>query len=372
MNSNVSRYHRHRFPPEIISHAVWLYHRFSLGFRDIEDLLAERGVIVSYETVRQWCMKFGHEYAWNLRRGQRRKGDIWHLDEVFVTIRGERHYLWRAVDQDGDVIDILVQRYRNAHTAKRFLRKLLKGQRNKPLRLLTDKLRSYSVAHRDVLPSVTHDTSQYANNRAEVSHQPTRQRERLMRRWSCARLRRCSLCYATNQLDKRSSSWRFTVWCRASSGWDVIYCEQRITGCYATGRSGNGVRPRLREKCPHLQVERHAGAVKLTEPFRRLATDDLSEEGASAEEIQAAGSWRSIQTPMDIYKDGVKDQHRKSAAEKLSKHHAQRFGNSRNPQHVGGLSTEMCTVLTQALKDKSLSDAEVAEVLALMNGPGGN
>jgi putative transposase len=105
---------------------------------------------------------------------------------VFVTIRGERHYLWRAVDQDGDVIDILVQRYRNAHAAKRFLRKLLKGQRNKPLRLVTDKLRNYSVAHRDFLPSVTHDTRQYVNNRAEVSHQPTRQRERQMRRFKSA------------------------------------------------------------------------------------------------------------------------------------------------------------------------------------------
>jgi putative transposase len=131
-------------------------------------------------------LKFGPEFAWNLRRRQRRKGDIWHLDEVFMTIRGERHYLWRAVDQDGEKIDILVQRYRNAHAAKRFLRKLLKGQRNKPLRLVTDKLRSYSVAHLDVLPSVTHDTRQYANNRAEVSHQPTRQRERLMRRFKSA------------------------------------------------------------------------------------------------------------------------------------------------------------------------------------------
>ena len=183
MNSNVSRYHRHRFPPQIISHAVWLYHRFSLSFRDIEDLLAERGVIVSHESVRQWCQKFGLDYARDLRRRQGRRGDIWHLDELFVNIRGERHYLWRAVDQDGDVIDILVQKHRNTDAAKRFLRKLLKGQRNKPHRLVTDKLRSYSGAHRDVLPSVTHDTRQYANNRAEVSHQPTRQRERLMRRF---------------------------------------------------------------------------------------------------------------------------------------------------------------------------------------------
>ena len=128
-------------------------------------------------------MKFGPEYARNLRRRQGRKGDIWHLDEVFVKIRGELHYLWRAVDQDGDVIDILVQKHRNARAAKRFFRKLLKGQGSEPWRLVTDKLRSYSAAQREVLPSVAHDTGQYANNRAEVSHQPTRQRERLMRRF---------------------------------------------------------------------------------------------------------------------------------------------------------------------------------------------
>ncbi len=186
MNIKASRYHRHRFPPQIISHAVWLYHRFCLSFRDIEDLLAERGVIVSHETVRQWCQKFGLDYARYLRRRQGRRGDVWHLDELFVNIRGKRHYLWRAVEQDGDVIDILVQKHRNAHAAKRFFRKLLKGQGSQPWRLVTDKLRSYAAAHRSVMPSVTHDTRQYANNRAEVSHQPTRQRERQMRRFKSA------------------------------------------------------------------------------------------------------------------------------------------------------------------------------------------
>ncbi len=112
MNSSASRYHRHRLPPKIISHAVGLYHRFSLSFRDIEDLLADRGVIVSHETVRQWCQKFGLDYARDLQRRLGRRGDIWHLDELFVNIRGTRHYLWRAVDQDGDVIDILIQRCR--------------------------------------------------------------------------------------------------------------------------------------------------------------------------------------------------------------------------------------------------------------------
>ena len=180
MKTNAKSYHGYRFPPEIISHGVWLYHRFALSFRDVEELLAKRGIIVTYETIRQWCRKFGPEYA---RKLKRRLGDIWHLDEVFVKIRGERHYLWRAVDQDGDLIDILVQRYRNARAASRFFRKLLKGQGSKPWQLVTDKLRSYGAAHRSIMPSVDHNTERYANNLAEVSHQPTRQRERQMRRF---------------------------------------------------------------------------------------------------------------------------------------------------------------------------------------------
>ena len=165
---------RHRFPPEIISHAVWLYHRFTLSFRDVEDLLAERGITVSYEATRSWCRKFGPAYARTLRRRQGRLGDIWHVDELFITIRGERYYLWRAVDQDGDVIDILVTRHRDKRAAKRFFRKVLKQQEAPPLQLVTDKLRSYPAAHREVFPSVTHRTGQHQNNRAEVSHQSTR------------------------------------------------------------------------------------------------------------------------------------------------------------------------------------------------------
>ena len=183
MKSRRSRYLRHRFPPEIIGRAVWLYYQFSLSFRQVEDVLAERGIIVSYETVRQWCRKFGPDYARQLKRRQGRLGDTWFLDEVFITINGQRQYLWRAVDQDGDVIDILVQPRRDGRAARRFFRRLLKSQRQEPFRLVTDKLGSYRVAHRTMMPSVTHDTNRYANNRAEVSHQPTRQRERQMRRF---------------------------------------------------------------------------------------------------------------------------------------------------------------------------------------------
>ena len=160
---------------------MWLYYHFNLSYRQVEGLLAERGIIVSYETVRQWCRKFGPDYARQLRRRQGRLGDTWFLDEVFVNINGKRQYLWRAVDQDGDVIDILVQPRRDGRAARRFFQKLLKSQRREPFRLVTDKLGSYRVAHRTIMPSVTHDTSQYANNRAEVSHQPTRRRERQMR-----------------------------------------------------------------------------------------------------------------------------------------------------------------------------------------------
>ena len=186
MTPTVLSYHGYRFPPEIISHAVWLYHRFCLSFRDVEDLLAERGVTVSYEAIRRWCQTFGLDYARRLRRRRGRLGDTWYLDELFVTIQGRRQYLWRAVDQDGDVIDILVQSRRDRRAAARFFRKLLKGQSREPRRLITDKLRSYAAAHRTVMPSVIHSTRQYENNRAEVSHQPTRQRERQMRRFKSA------------------------------------------------------------------------------------------------------------------------------------------------------------------------------------------
>ena len=185
MKTSQPSYRGYRFPPEIISHAVWLYHRFCLSFRDVEDLLAQRGVEVSYEAVRLWCLKFGPDYARKLKRKQGRLGDTWHLDEVFVKIQGRLHYLWRAVDQDGDVIDILVQQRRDRRAAKRFFRRLIKHQ-GEPIRIVSDKLGSYAAARRVVMPDVPHDTARYANNRAELSHQPTRQQERSMRKFKSA------------------------------------------------------------------------------------------------------------------------------------------------------------------------------------------
>ncbi|MGW3661176.1 IS6 family transposase [Streptomyces sp. NPDC005151] len=170
-----------RYPAEIIAHCVWLYHRFPLSYREVEELMLARGIIVSHETVRQWCVKFGPEYARQLRRHKPQAGDKWHLDEVYTKINGEWRYLWRAVDQDGNVLDILMQSRRDAKAAKRFMAKLMKKQRHVPRVLVTDKLRSYGVAHRQLMHSVEHRQSKYLNNRAENSHQPTRQRERAMK-----------------------------------------------------------------------------------------------------------------------------------------------------------------------------------------------
>ncbi len=180
-------YKGHRYPVEIINHCVWLYFRFPLSLREVEELMLARGVAVSYETIRRWCAKFGQAYANQLRRRRPRPGDKWHLDEVFVGINGRLRYLWRAVDQHGNVLDVLVQSRRNAVAAKRFFRKLLKGLRYVPRVLVTDKLGSYQVAHRELMSSVEHRRSRHLNNRAENSHQPTRQRERAMKRFKSLR-----------------------------------------------------------------------------------------------------------------------------------------------------------------------------------------
>ena len=182
MKTSTPTYKNHRFPPEIISHAIWLYFRFSLSYRDVEELLFARGVLVTYEAIRKWCRKFGQSYANQLRRRRPRPGDKWHLDEVFLTINGRRHYLWRAVDQDDHVLDILVQRRRNKKAAKKFFKKLLKGLQYVPRVIITDQLKSYAAAKSEVLPGVEHRQSRYLNNRCENSHRPTRERERRMQR----------------------------------------------------------------------------------------------------------------------------------------------------------------------------------------------
>ena len=189
-------YKRHRFPPSIIQHAVWLYYRFNLSIRDVEDLLAERNISVSYEAIRLWINKFCPEFTKRLRRRHSGFGDTYFLDEVFVKIGGNQHYLWRAVDQDGEVVDIYLQKRRDAKAATRFYQRFLKSG-DMPREIVTDKLRSYGVAHRSLIPSARHNSQQYANNRAELSHQPTRVRERCMRRFkSITQAQRFLECHA--------------------------------------------------------------------------------------------------------------------------------------------------------------------------------
>src|SRR5271155_1724820 len=180
-------YRCHRFPPPIIQHAIWLYLRFTLSCRDVEDLLAERGLDLSYETVRRWVLKFGPVIARRLRRGRPRPSNRWHLDEMVVRIAGKRMYLWRAVDDEGEVLEILVQRRRDTQAALRLMRKLLKKQGFAPKLLVTDKLGSYGSAFRQLHLTCPHDRGLRKNNRAENSHQIVRRRERKMQRFKSSR-----------------------------------------------------------------------------------------------------------------------------------------------------------------------------------------
>src|SRR3954469_9855682 len=180
-------YRRHRFPPVIIQHAIWLYLRFTLSYRDVEELLAERALEISYETVRRWVLKFGPGFARRLRRSRPRPSDRWHLDEMVVRIAGKRMYLWRAVDHEGEVLDMLVQRRRDKRAALRLMRKLLRKLGFAPKLLTTDKLGSYGSAFRHLRLTCPHEQGLRANNRAENSHQVVRRRERKMQRFKSAR-----------------------------------------------------------------------------------------------------------------------------------------------------------------------------------------
>ncbi len=179
-------YLRHQFPAEVIRHAVWLYFRFTLGYRDVEELMAERRIETSYETVRRWVRKFGPMYARSLGRLRPRPMGTWHLDEMVVSIQGQRMYLWRAVDSEGEVLDLLVQSKRDKAAALRLIRKLLKKQGYAPAVLATDKLGSYGVARRELGSAARHEQGLRKNNRAENSHQPVRRRERRQQRFKSA------------------------------------------------------------------------------------------------------------------------------------------------------------------------------------------
>jgi len=183
---DVSRIKGFRFLRRVIAYAVWAYHRFALSLRDVEDLLAERGVTVSYETIRDWVGRFGHQFAARIRRDRPAPADKWHLDEVVIRIKGRSHWLWRAVDANGDVLDILVQSRRDKVAAKRFLRKLLKRW-GPPRVMVTDKLRSYAAAKSEVAPGLEHRQHKGLNNRSEASHRHTRRREKIMGRFKSPR-----------------------------------------------------------------------------------------------------------------------------------------------------------------------------------------
>ena len=227
-NSNI--YSGLRYPPEIISHAVWMYFRFTLSFRDVEEVLASRGIIVTYETVRQWTLRFGQDFANTVRRKQPQRSDKWFLDEVVLTIKGRHHYLWRAVDQDGFTLDIFMQSRRNRHAAKRFFRKLMNHLRYAPRVIITDKLKSYAAAKRKILPNTEHRQHKGLNNRCEVSHQPTRQQEKQIRRFKSARhaqrflsahfpinnLFRIRRFHATASAYREARQLAFSIWREAS------------------------------------------------------------------------------------------------------------------------------------------------------------
>jgi putative transposase len=176
-------YSRYRLPGEIISHCVWLYYTFPLSYRDIEKMMLYRGIEVTYESIREWCQKFGQQYANQLRRKRPYVCDKWHLDEVVVTIKKQQYYLWRAVDAEGTVLDVLLQRHRDTKAAERFFRKLLKKQGFVPRVIVTDKLKSYEAAKKQVMKTVEHRQHKGLNNLCENSHQPTRVRERRMRKF---------------------------------------------------------------------------------------------------------------------------------------------------------------------------------------------
>ena len=229
MSNAAVRYKNHRFPLGIIARAVWLYYRFPLRLRHVEEMLLERGVVVSYETIRRWGRKHGPDYARRIRRKQPSRNDVWHLDEVVITIAGERHWLWRAVDQDGYVLDEIVQARRNTKAAKRLLTRLLKKQGMPPKRMITDKLRSYGAARRQVMPNVEHRSHKRLNNRAENSHVPLRKRERAMQGFrSPGSLQGfVSIFSAVRNLfvpprSKRSASHTYLHRLRAMAEWKVI------------------------------------------------------------------------------------------------------------------------------------------------------
>ena len=242
-------YKRYRFPGEIISHAVWLYYRFLLSYRDVEELLAERGIAVSYETVRRWCRKFGQAFADGVRRRRPRPGDKWHIDEVQLKINGRKHWRWRAVDQAGVVLDILVQARHNQEAAEAFLHRVVEGSGYQPWVVITDKLASSPPAVRRVLPQAEHRRHTGRNNRVGHSHRPERRRARALQRFTSAEHAQAFLApfgpSLTNSVRADTSSQRpaTATCCRPASGSGV-----RSRGSLRSGRPPGASTPRLLDR----------------------------------------------------------------------------------------------------------------------------
>jgi putative transposase len=246
---------RHLFPPAIIQHAVWLYLRFTLSYRDVEDLLAERGVDVSYETVRRWVLKFGPVFARELRRRRPRPTSRWHLDEMAVIVSGRQFWLWRAVDDEGEVLDLLVQRRRDKAAAVKLMRKLLKKQGFAPEVLVTDKLRSYGAAKSERL-CARHEQGLRKNNRAENSHLPVRRRERKMQRFKSP---------------QHNDSYPFTPPSKTLSTFNAISHPAARSASSARKPFGRG-EPRPRpDSGSHSPIFRRPNSVGVTEPSGALA-----------------------------------------------------------------------------------------------------
>ena len=253
-------YAGYRFPPEVIDQAIWLYLRFTLSFRDVEDLLAERGIAVSYETVRRWVNYFGPMIAAQLRKRRPKPHATWHLDEVYLKIDGRMAYLWRAVDAEGEVLDVLVQSKRNKHAALKLMRKLLKKYAFVPERLVTDDLRSYGAAARALGLERVHERGRWRNNRAENSHQPTRRRERR--------------CNASRALALRRNSSQPTPPCTTLSTSNAISYQLNHTACSAPLRQTRGARSSRPHEVPRTDPasrRRFDNVMVWTTPARHLA-----------------------------------------------------------------------------------------------------
>jgi transposase-like protein len=262
---------RHQFPPAIIRHAVWLYVRFTLSYRDVEDMLAERGLDVSYETVRRWVLKFGPLFAQELARGRPRPSSRWHLDEMAVIIAGEQFWLWRAVDDEGEVLDLLVQRRRGKAAAVKLMRKLMKKQGFAPDVLVTDKLRSYGAAKAELKLTARHEQG---------------------RRRNAPRIRICRFvdasarCSVSNRRDQRSAFCLSTEPSTTTSTFSATSYPEARSASFERRRSGRGKPPPRPESELGLQIFARPNSVRVTRPIHYVLHFEISIERMGEDRVE--------------------------------------------------------------------------------------